>query len=140
MTMKSMLLLALFTIISLGACDKNTDGPASTCIPLVLNESMYINGPFDTTTSITSASISSDCLSVSFSYTGGCCDEHDLNLIWDGSVAESFPVQVWVRVLHDNQDPCDAIETKTLEYDVSSFGEKPARIHLEGWADELLWE
>ncbi|MBC8072986.1 MAG: hypothetical protein IAG13_31980 [Deltaproteobacteria bacterium] len=52
--------------------------------------------------------IGGDTLSVNLGYGGGC-ETHELGLCWDGSYAESAPVQVDVFIAHeDHGDPCEA--------------------------------
>ncbi len=65
------------------------------------------------------ASITGDTLSLNVSHGGGCV-EHAYGSCWDGSFAESDPVQAWLQINHeDNDDPCDAIVEQALEFDLT---------------------
>lgn len=66
------------------------------------------------------ASIDGASLAVTASASGGC-EEHDWTLCWpDQSFAESSPVQARLELLHDDHDdPCDAIITEDLVFDLS---------------------
>ncbi len=90
-----------------------------------------------------------DLLQVDASYGGGC-ETHVLDGCWDGSFAESDPVQVWAFVSHEsNDDACDAVLSSTVEIDLTPM--KAAyqagyqtqtgmiTIHLEGWPDAILY-
>ena len=73
-------------------------------------------------------------LEVTVGYSGGC-SEHEWELCWDGSVAESWPLQVWFTLGHNaNGDSCEAEESEVLTFDISSMGvgSDPTTIHLEG--------
>jgi hypothetical protein len=71
-------------------------------------------------------------LLVTLSYSGGC-ETHSWELCWDGSVAESYPMQVWLELGHDSgNDACEAYITETLRFDVTSIGTTPTIIHLGG--------
>lgn len=71
--------------------------------------------PYD----IEGASIAEDRLLVTVS-AGGGCEDHDWTLCWpDGSFAESEPVQARMEIQHDDHDdPCDAIITEDLDFDL----------------------
>lgn len=67
---------------------------------------------------ITEASITDDTLSLSVEHGGGC-EVHVYGSCWDGSFAESDPVQAWLQINHeDNDDPCDAIVQQALTFDL----------------------
>jgi hypothetical protein len=93
--------------------------------------------------------LAGDILIVDVAYGGGC-EEHVLSGCWDGSFAESDPVQVWAFVSHEsNDDSCEAYLHESIEIDLAPMkadyqagyqtehGE--IRIHLEGWEPEILY-
>lgn len=93
--------------------------------------------------------LAGDILYVDVGYGGGCA-EHILAGCWDGSFAESDPVQVWAFVSHEsNDDNCDAYLSDTIEIDLSPMkadyqagyqtehGE--ITIHLEGWDSSIQY-
>jgi hypothetical protein len=98
---------------------------------------------------IVAASISGDDLLVSLSYSGGC-EEQSFHPCWDGSFAESNPVQTWLALSHSGAfDPCDSIVNEDL-----SFSLLPMRqayedgyqttsgtiiVHLDGWGGSLTY-
>lgn len=51
---------------------------------------------------------------------GGGCRRHEFQLSWDGDVLESHPPQVRLTLSHDaNGDPCRAMLTERLQFDLS---------------------
>jgi len=51
---------------------------------------------------------------------GGGCRDHEFDLVAWGGWMESFPVQVNVQLAHEDfDDPCDALITKTLRFDLA---------------------
>jgi hypothetical protein len=62
-----------------------------------------------------------DCLEVEVSYGGGC-EEHTYDPCWDGSFAESNPVQATLWIDHDAMnDSCEAFISETWTVDLSSM-------------------
>lgn len=79
---------------------------------------------------ITDASIAGDTLMVAVQHGGGCVT-HGYGTCWDGSFAESDPVQAWLQLSHeDNDDPCDAIVMQELVFDLT-----PMR---DAWIDAYM--
>ncbi len=96
--------------------------------------------PFDPVT-IDGAGISGDQLTVDLGFGGGC-EAHDLGLCWDGSVAESYPAQVWLAVAHDaHGDSCEAWLSETMTVDISALqvAGTPVTVHLDGWSSSLSY-
>jgi len=96
---------------------------------------------------INSAAIVGDTLEVEVSYGGGC-EDHVIEMCWDGSFAESLPVQTWVALSHDgNDDLCDAWLTMMRSIDLTGMrtayqeGYQTQNgtiiIHLDGWPSAL---
>ncbi|MCX4246184.1 hypothetical protein [Paraliomyxa miuraensis] len=80
--------------------------------------------------SIIDASIVGDTLVLAVEYGGGCV-EHMFGSCWDGSFAESDPVQAWLQVNHeDNDDPCDGVVMEERNFDLS-----PMR---QAWIDAYM--
>ena len=76
--------------------------------------------PFDLTDA---ASIEGDTLLLPVGYSGGCAD-HAFRACWDGSFAESDPVQATLTIQHDaNGDSCEAYLSETLAFDLSPLAE-----------------
>ena len=89
---------------------------------------------------ISNASIAGDTLTIDVGFGGGC-EAHQLQLCWDGLVAESYPMQTWVWVSHNaNGDSCEAALSETMTVDISTIGVTPTIVHLEGWGDGLMYE
>ena len=62
-----------------------------------------------------------DILKVAVSYSGGC-EEHDFNVIWDGTIATSNPCQINLIIDHDaNGDNCEAYFIENLEIDLNQL-------------------
>lgn len=68
---------------------------------------------------INKADMFANCLYLEVSYGGGCLAD-ELQLRWNGSLAESLPPQAFLTLWHDDfNDPCDAIEDTALLFDLS---------------------
>ncbi|NLE49128.1 MAG: hypothetical protein GX614_12065 [Sandaracinaceae bacterium] len=67
------------------------------------------------------AKIVGDELHVDVGYGGGC-KAHEFTLCWDGSFAESHPVQARLSLHHEaNGDGCDAYISETRSFDLSEL-------------------
>ena len=89
---------------------------------------------------ISSASIDGDTLTIDVGFGGGC-EAHQLQLCWDGSIAESYPMQAWVWISHNaNGDSCEAALSEVMTVDISSIGATPTIIYLDGWEGGLTYE
>ncbi len=68
----------------------------------------------------------------------GCQPEHPFTLYVSKNFMESYPVQTWALLAHDNlgEDPCDAYWEKTLVFDLSPLRE--AYVAAYGGPD-LIW-
>lgn len=94
------------------------------------------------------AAIVSDQLAVTVSASGGC-EDHDWTLCWpDQSFAESSPVQARLEILHDDHDdPCDAIITEDLRFDLAplatawhdAYGPGPGEMLVVIGDEHLRW-
>ena len=95
------------------------------------------------------AAIEADSLVIDVAFGGGCA-EHDIGYCWDGSFAESDPVQTWLDLWHDGHDDnCDAYlheqrildltELKTAWQTGYQMDHGEIIIHLEGWAEQLVY-
>jgi hypothetical protein len=75
---------------------------------------------------IEDAGVAGDFLDVRVGYSGGC-RTHDIHAVAWGGWMESHPVQVRVYLSHDDRgDPCDAIITRDLRFDL-----RPLKIAYE---------
>lgn len=68
---------------------------------------------------VTSVEVAGDSLFVQVAHGGGC-ENHQYGLCYEDAWAESYPVQVSLRVLHDaNDDNCDAGLEADLSFDLT---------------------
>jgi hypothetical protein len=64
-----------------------------------------------------------DILTLSVSYSGGC-EEHDFDLYWDGSFAETaLPFANLLMFHENNNDMCEAYITEEIQFDISKLKE-----------------
>jgi Pacifastin inhibitor (LCMII) len=115
------------------------DGELDVCGPEAPHDDLQVEA----------VTLAGDILDVDVSYGGGC-EMHLLDGCWDGLFAESSPVQVSLFVSHENNgDLCEAVESSRVAIDLSPMrvayqegyqtSTGTIAIHLEGWADEILY-
>lgn len=71
---------------------------------------------------VDSVSLDGDTMEVTFGHGGGC-GQHLYGLCYETEWAESFPIQLGFRVLHDDvdNDSCEAFLTQTERWDLAPF-------------------
>lgn len=87
---------------------------------------------------VTSVEIEGDIATLEVSYSGGC-GSHEFNLFVSNIFMESNPVQTESILSHVTEDPCDALVTETLTFDLlpirefyqRSYGQGPASINIQ---------
>ena len=68
-------------------------------------------------------SLEGDLLRIEIRYSGGC-ERHHFEGLVGSAIGESFPVQMWGRIAHDDgDDPCDAIVGSAISLDLSPIRE-----------------
>ncbi|WP_417916182.1 hypothetical protein [Candidatus Electronema sp. JC] len=79
---------------------------------------------------IESAGLKGDKLIIDVRYGGGCAP-HTFQLDWDGMFLKSKPMQVVLRLSHNaNDDPCKAILSERLQFDLSAIIKNPSQYVL----------
>lgn len=97
-------------------------------------------GPSDAV-EIEDARVEGSELVIDVAYGGGC-EEHEFALFWDGSVFETFPLQVDLELYHDaNNDFCESFRFETLRFDISALAlGEPVNINLSGFGPRIPFE
>ena len=87
---------------------------------------------FDDPYTLEDVYVQEQSLTVSVTYTGGC-EEHGWELCWDGSIAESMPLQVSFSLGHyAYDDSCEMSVSEEISFDISSLevDGQPTTIYL----------
>ena len=112
--------LCLFVFLAFSCSDSDPD-TYSTCIPVDFDESKF-NSSENFGANLTEFSIEGSCLSVTLGVSG-CDDDHILEMVSDGSIAESFPPQITFDFYDQNPQDCEAYFLLDREYDLSPIKE-----------------
>lgn len=108
--------ILLILVIGLAACHKDD---LSDCKAIQYDQDLYEKGPEDAGTQIMTYEIVDDCLELTVQYGGGC-QEHEIGLVV-GSWVYTLPPIAEAKLLHENNDPCDALVTETLYFETESL-------------------
>ncbi len=93
---------------------------------VIISQDAYKSAPDDPVT-IQSLKLKEGCLKIQFS-SGGCNGQSwKVELIDQGTVAESNPPQRTLRLSLENKELCKAIITKEMTFDISSLRVKGSR-------------
>jgi len=136
------LLLTFAVIFSAGSCTKGnllSDGPGDS---IIISQALFANESADNFT-IKNAFIIGDSLYVDIT-SGGCSGRSWVIRVVDaGVVAESYPVQRFIKIFLENKELCKALITKRFAIDLTPiklFGEDKISINLHRWRGVLLYE
>ena len=138
------------TLVLLGSgCDSQSPTDLTDYDPVIVVEDARSGRWPAAATQISGHRVSRDTLSLDVSYSGGCAT-HVFRLVVSRTFAESFPVQTWGVLAHDDGgDPCDGVLVETLLFDLSPLkeaywagyggGAGQLVLHVEGLAQSVLY-
>ncbi len=131
-------LLPLFFV--LGSCNRYDPDPPSCDYEVMVDEALYKNGSSGQFT-LSDVKIVGDCLTLSVTASGCSGDTWELKMVDSGAIAESYPVQRYMRLLLKNDELCDAVITKKVSFDLRPIrvGGDKIIIHLKDWDPSLLY-
>ena len=99
--------------------DPGPPTPTSEGIRIVESTNVGPSDPFE----VLGHAIEGDLLRIEVRYSGGC-ERHHFEGLVGSAISESFPVQMWGRIAHDDRDdPCDAIVASAISLDLSPIRE-----------------
>ena len=93
------------------------------------------------TTTINSATIDQNNLTLEVSYSGGC-EEHEFSLMGSKMIQKSLPPKRGIFLYHQNNgDSCRELKEETLVFDISEFAYESGEIILilDGYKEELSY-
>lgn len=92
---------------------------------------------------ITKAVIKGDCLEITITASGCNGKSWNAALVTNGAVAESYPPQMFLKILFTNTELCLAMHTRTFSYNLSPLkvqGTNKLALNLQGYDGALLYE
>ena len=144
MCYRAQLLLVISTIgLMLTACDDHSETDCFTACSqaVIINAEEYQNAP-DDELRILNVQLEGDCLAIRFE-SGGCDGNSWVIMLIDSeAVMESYPPQRNLRLSLKNQEPCDAIVTKEMAFNVSNLRLDYDKIilNITNSGDQVLYE
>lgn len=85
------------------------------CRPIQRRNQLPQSDPYQ----LDSLYIEGQCIVVTITYSGGC-EAVEANLYFDGKIKKTKPPQANLYFDFDDDDPCEALVTKTFRFDLSS--------------------
>ena len=135
------IIICALVILSACSCSKNTLPDGNPDGSLIVSQSAFSNDAPDNY-SIKNASISGDSLIVEIT-SGGCSGKSwVLKVVDSGAVAESYPVQRFIKIFLENKETCKALITRRFAIDITPLkvvGEDRIIINLERWRGVLFY-
>lgn len=110
------------------------------CAPTVNNRQLFEELDSDPFT-FKDVAVAGSCLEVTVEYSGGC-GKVETMLIGSGDYMESLPQQLNIRLVLDDEDPCEALVRKTFYFNLNTVlppGEDAVILHLDNWPLEIWY-
>ena len=107
----------------------------------IVNEEQYIKTKTDNY-SITHAQIQGDSLTITIGASGCSGETWVAGLVASSSVAESYPVQRYIRLSLDNKELCLAVFNRKFSFDLKPLqvnGENKISFNLDKWSQPLIY-
>jgi len=137
---KILVIPVLILFLAISGCDKQliTDQTAS-CKPIHFNDGWFENGVEGEDTKVLSYRFEGECLYLSVGFGGGC-KEHDIQLAAKGWI-KTNPPQVDAKIVHDDQDDCEAYIIKETGFDLGSLDyEGDFYINIKGFEEQIFYK
>ena len=140
-TIFHIIIITTSVILSAYSCSKTTLPAGNQEGSLIISQTAFSNVAPDNY-SIKNASISGDSLIVEIT-SGGCSGKSwVLKVVDSGAVAESYPVQRFIKIFLENKETCKALITRRFAIDITPLkvvGEDRIVINLERWRGVLFY-
>lgn len=107
---------------------------------VIISDAEYETAP-NAAVSIVDMEISSDCLKIQFAASACSGDTWLVNLIDNGTIAESYPCQRTLRLSLENKEICSAVITKETSFNIEALqieGNDKVLLNIAG--QQLLYE
>lgn len=139
-----MIILALFFAV---ACKRSGQSVIITdkgdCENAISINAHKFSQPSPSAFQITKAAINGDCLEISIS-AGGCNGSTwQAAFVTNGAVAESFPPQMYFKVLLTNNEMCYAMPVRKFSYNLKPLrisGMQQVVLNVQGWNGQLIYQ
>ena len=142
--MKKMNVLVLAFGIFFASCgedDFTLIGDINCEVPGIVDQDQFSNASSDEF-DIVDVMLDGDCLEIEFS-AGGCTgDTWELKFVGSEALDDSNPLQRSVRLILKNEEFCQAIVSKIVNFDISDFKVSGGNVilNLEGYDEGILYE
>ncbi len=137
---KVLFILVLFLFLGVSGCEKHqiTDQTAS-CKPIHFNDGWFENGVEGEDTRVLSYRLEGNCLYLTVGFGGGC-KEHDIQMAATGWI-KTYPPQIIARLVHDDQDNCEAYIKIETGFDLGSLNyTEDFYINIEGFDEKIYFK
>lgn len=132
--------ILLISLLLFACSDDIVNATPSGNSSIIVDAVQYSSAP-DDELSITAVSVANDSLFITFSASGCDGSSWDIKLIDSQKIAESLPVQRYIRLSLSNPETCEAIISKEVAFSISEIQVGTSVIiHLKDWEEDILYE
>lgn len=124
------------------ACSEN--GTVVTCdYTAVINKDKFDQNTPTAFSGISNVTLQDDCLRLTLTDSGCDGSTWDIAFVDSGDIAESLPVQRFVKIFVTNEELCTAIINREISIDISPLkveNESSLNLNIENYAEQILYE
>lgn len=108
--------LCLFVFLAFSCSDSDTT-TSNDCKPVIFDSTKF-NSIANFGVGLNDFTLDGDCLNVTISVSG-CDEEHPIDMVSDGAIAESFPPQITFDFYDGTPQDCEALFVLERSFDLS---------------------
>ena len=140
MNFNNMKVVYILVLSLMGGCQETND-LEQRCDPIVIDKSLFLESQGDDFL-FEKIDLVGDCLEISFRYAGGCGDIIT-TMVDSGDIDDSLQFRRFLRFVLEDNDPCEALITKTVSYDLVGIQvaeKKEIRLDISGWPTSIFYK
>ena len=119
----------------------NDDGDDLRCESVAINKASFTGAHVDDFEFVDIV-VNGDCMEITIRYGGGCgTTQH--NLIDSEAIIDSYPPQRNIKLAFKDNDPCEAMVSKILYYDIRPIrvdGTSTIHLNVMDWSEPVRYE
>ncbi len=131
----------ILVLLLFGGCQENNGLPEQGCQSLVIDKLLFLSSQRDNF-EFEEINLVGDCLEVTIRYAGGCGDIQT-SMIDSGDIEKLPQTRRQLRLILDDNDPCEASITKSLSFDLVEIQVpevKEIYLNISGWPTPVLYK
>lgn len=142
--MRKILFLLALPLIMLQSCNKSEEELVlhSDCGQLAVVDRDRFNESDSEGFRIEEVNLNGDCLTIEVVASGCSGRTWEADLIDLGAIAESYPIQRYMKLILENTELCNALISRKFTFDLTHLqtGDEVVTLNLQDWKEQITYE